>query len=56
MRGRDWNIGYGNQDGGGEGTVKGHYSDLSVHVKWDNGLIGGYRAGTGGYFDIKLAK
>ena len=56
IRGRDWQGYYGNQDGGGKGTVTSFYCDgLKVKVRWDNGHNNGYRLGQGGCYDIKLA-
>lgn len=54
VRGRDWK--WQDQDGNGLGTLdfKNSGSSFWVHVKWDNGRIGHYRAGPE-FFDLKMA-
>ena len=53
VRGRDWK--YGNQDGGGEGTVMDVHDVFSAYVRWDSGIEGVYSIGFSGCYDITLA-
>ena len=53
VRGRDWK--YGDQDGGGVGTVRLMLFKGRVYVKWDNGVEGNYRMGQDGCYDLHLA-
>ena len=55
VRGKDWMGQYGNEDGGGEGTVTGFYYGYGVGVRWDNGNKNIYRLGEGRCYDIQLA-
>ena len=59
MRGPGWQSDYGNQDGGGFGTVV-HATtwnglpDCGVRVKWDTGDFNVYRWGHSGKYDVQV--
>ena len=56
VRGRDWCD--GDKDGGGVGKITSlpfpHISEGFVHVRWDNVLLGDYRMGLDGRYELDL--
>ena len=62
VRGKDWDLDYGTQDGNGSGTVLKAWDTLQGYttlqglwqVQWDNGLQQYYRMGFSGKYDLKI--